>query len=782
MPEFGIGQPLLRSEDLRLLRGKGRYTDDAIYSGQCHMLVVRSTFANALIKRIDTRPASRANGVITVLTGADAEADGIGTLHTVVQRHKADGSPMERPPYRVLALEQVRFVGDALAVVVAETLNQARDAAELLDIEYEALPSVTDICAALKPGAAQEWPQQIADNVGFVFALGDKAAVDEIFATAPLTSRVDFRISRVSANSLEARNAIAMFDPSDERYTLFAGVQNPHQLRIELAQRTLQIPATRLRIVSTDVGGAFGMKGGTNPELVLALWAARRTARTVRWQADRSESFLSDYHARDNVSEVELALSKDGEFLALRVRTIANLGAYLSFLTPHSSTNNLGGLAGTYRTPAIHTEVRGVYTHTQPTAPYRGAGRPEASFAIERVIDRAAAEHGFDAVQLRQRNLISRQDMPFKTGLVFTYDSGDFVANMQRAMQLADRDGFAARREQSKTAGRLRGFGVANAIEIAGGPQGNPNEEGCELRFDASGGLTVLLGTHNHGQGHETVFRQIVVETLGVDPNKIAVLYGDTDMVLHGKGTFGSRSITAGGAALVRAADKIVARGRLVAACLLEADGADIEFSDGNFRVIGTDKAVHIEDVARGSFTPGKLPAELDMGLVENAIVSTKDATFPNGCHACEIDIDVETGVVKVLNYVVVDDVGTVINPLLLKGQIHGGVAQGLGQVLGEAIVYDVNSGQLLSGSFMDYMMPRADDMPNILVESNPMPTANNPLGAKGAGEAGTVGALPVIVNAVVNALQPLGVTHLDMPLTPQNVWRAIVQARQDGA
>ena len=777
MREFGVGRPLPRSEDARLLRGQGRYTDDAVYAGQCHMVVVRSPYANARINSIDTTAARHAPGVIAVLTGADADADGIGTLHTVVQRHKADGSAMARPPYRVLALDQVRFVGDALALVVAQTLYQARDAAELLVIDYQPLPAVTDIVEALRPGAPAVWPELVADNVAFVFSLGDKAAVDKVFATAPRTSRVDFRISRVSANSLEPRNAIAQFDANEERYTLYAGVQNPHRLRTELAEKTLGIPATRLRVVSADVGGAFGMKGGTNPELVLALWAARRTARTVRWQADRSESFMSDYHARDNVSAAELALSADGEFLALRVRTIANLGAYLGFNTPHSSTNNLGGLAGTYRTPVIHTDVRGVYTHTQPTAPYRGAGRPEASFAIERVIDRAAAEHGFDPVQLRQRNLISQQDMPFKTGLVFTYDSGDFDGNMRRAMALADRDGFAARREHTKAAGRLRGFGVANAIEIAGGPQGTPNEEACELRFDPNGGLSVLIGTHNHGQGHETVFRQIVVETLGVDPRKVAVLYGDTDTVLHGKGTFGSRSVSAGGAALLRAGDKIIARGRRIAAHLLEADAADIEFADGSFRVAGTDRVLHIEAIARASFEAGKLPAELEMGLIESAIVSAKDATFPNGCHACEVAVDPDTGVVKVLSYVVVDDVGTVINPLLLKGQIHGGVAQGLGQVLGEAIVYDPHSGQLLSGSFMDYMMPRADDLPFMQVESKPVPTLNNPLGAKGAGEAGTVGALPAIVNAVIDALQPLGITHLDMPLTPQIVWRAIQQA-----
>ncbi|MFT5446279.1 MAG: carbon-monoxide dehydrogenase large subunit [Gammaproteobacteria bacterium] len=777
MREFGIGQPLPRSEDFRLLRGKGRYTDDAVYAGQCHLFVVRSPFANARINRIDTSATLAADGVITALTGADAEADGIGTLHTVVERNKADGSPMEHPPYRVLAVDQVRFVGDALAIVVAETIAQARDAAELLEIDYESLAAVTDVVEAVKPGAPSVWPEQVADNVSFEFSLGDKTAVDQAFARAPLTSRIDFRIPRVSANPLEARNAIAQFDPSDERYTLYAGVQNPHRLRSELAEHTLGIPATRLRIVSPDVGGAFGMKGATYPELVLTLWAARRTGRTVRWQADRSESFMSDYHARDNVSTAELALSEDGEFLALRVLTLANLGAYLGLNTPHSSTNNLGGLAGTYRTPAIYTLVHGIFTNTQPTAPYRGAGRPEATFAIERVIDHAAAEHGFDPVQLRLRNLITQAEMPYKTGLVYTYDSGDFETNMHRTMTLVDREGFAARRERSKAAGLLRGFGVANAIEIAGGPQGTPNEEACELRFDPNGGLTVLLGTHNHGQGHETVFRQIAVESLGVDPKKIAVLYGDTDAIVHGKGTFGSRSMSAGGAALLRAGEKIIHRGQQIAAHLLEADAGDIEFADGQFRVAGTDRKLHIEEIARSSYIAGKLSAELEMGLAESAIISTRDATFPNGCHACEVEIDPETGTIRIINYVVVDDVGTVINPLLLEGQIHGGVAQGLGQVLGEAIVYDPDNGQLVSGSFMDYMMPRADDMPNFIVDSNSVPTANNPLGAKGAGEAGTVGALSVIVNAVVDALRPLGVEHIDMPLTPQTVWRAIKAA-----
>jgi carbon-monoxide dehydrogenase large subunit len=551
----------------------------------------------------------------------------------------------------------------------------------------------------------------------------------------------------------------------------------PHKLRSELAETILFVPATSIRVVSPDVGGAFGMKGSPYPEQALVLWAAKKIERPVRWSASRNESFLSDYHARDTASTVELALDSEGIFLALRIKTHANLGAYLAFNTPHSSTNNLGGLAGTYRTPHIHAEVVGVFTNTQPNAPYRGAGRPEATYAIERVIDVAAAELGIDRVELRKRNLIPRDALPFKTGLVFTYDSGDFKRNMELALQAADWDGFAARRAEAARRGHLRGIGIANAIEIAGGPFNNPNEEAADVRFDANGDLTILLGTHNHGQGHETAFRQIAVSLLGVHPERARVASGDTDLIAHGRGTFGSRSVMVGGAAVARASEKIVARARRIAAGILEAGENDIEFDAGSFRVAGTDRAIRIEEVARRSHIPASVPEEAEYGLSASVIVTPNEASFPNGCHICEVEIDPETGLMRLVAYVVVDDVGTIINPLLVKGQIHGGMVQGLGQIQGEEIVYDESNGQILTASFMDYGMPRAEDVPAITVISNPSPTPSNPLGVKGVGEAGTVGALPVIMNAVVDALSPLGIRHLDMPATPYRIWAAIQAA-----
>ncbi len=778
MAEFGIGTSTPRVEDARFVRGLGRYTDDIHFPGETHMAVVRSPYAAARINGIDASAALAAPGVVAVLTGADVVADGLGTLHTIVQRHRRDGTPMARPPYRILALDRVRLVGDAVAIVIAESAALARDAADLVAVDYEELPSVTDAAAAVAKGAPAVWPEEVPDNVSFVFELGDRATVDAAFARADHVARIDYRISRVSANPLEPRNAIGLYDPAEGRYTLYAGMQAPHNIRKELAERTLMIPAHRLRVVSPDVGGAFGMKGSVYPEYPLVLWAARKIGRPVRWNADRGESFLSDYHARDNVSTVELALAKDGTFLALRVRTVANLGAYLGFNTPHSPTNNLGGLAGVYRTPAIHAEVTGVYTNTQPTAPYRGAGRPEATFAIERVIDIAAEEMGLDRIELRRRNLIPSEAMPFRTGLVFTYDSGAFEANMDMALKEADWAGFAKRRSEAEKRGKLRGIGLANPIEIAGGPFKNPNEEGAEIRFDASGNATILMGTHSHGQGHETAFRQLAVAFLGLDPEAIRVVYGDTDLVAHGRGTFGSRSLMVGGAALLRAADKIIARGKTIAAHLMEADASDIAFERGRFTVAGTDKNVRIEDVARTSYMAGKLPKDEEYGLAASAVVQPPDATFPNGCHVCEVEIDPDTGVVEMLNYVVVDDVGTVVNPMMVKGQIHGGIAQGVGQIFTEAIQYDAGNGQLVTGSFMDYGMPRADVMPPITVIANEVPSPNNPLGIKGAGEAGTVGALPALINAIVDALRPLGVKHIEMPVTPERVWDAIRKAK----
>jgi aerobic carbon-monoxide dehydrogenase large subunit len=778
MRELGIGRPIPRSEDIRLIQGRGRYTNDFTLPGECHMAVARSPHAHAVVRAIDVSAALAAPGVVAVLTGADAEADGLGTLQTMVDRRQRDGSPMEKPPYRVLALDRVRVAGDAVAAVFAETPGQGRDAAELVAVDYEELPWVTDAAEAVKPGAPVVWPELVPDNVAFVFQQGDREATDRAIAAADHVARLDFRISRVSANPLEPRGALAQYDPTSGRFTLIAGVQGPHRMRDELAQRILKIPASKLRVISPDVGGAFGMKGAPFPEYAVALWAARRLGRPVRWQADRGESFLSDYHARDNVTSVELGLDRDGNFLVLRVRTVANLGAYLGYNTPHSPTNNLGGLAGTYRTPSIHVEVTGAYTNTQPTAPYRGAGRPEATYAIERAIDLAAHRFGFDRVELRRRNMIRRDEMPFKTGLVFTYDSGDFEKNMDMALARADWGGFEKRREEAAASGRLRGIGIANPIEIAGGPQAQPNEEACEIRFDPTGSATILMGTHNHGQGHETTFRQIAHEVLGLDPERVEILYGDTDLVPHGKGTFGSRSMSSGGGALVRAAEKIVDKGRLIAANLLEAGVGDIEFADGAFRIAGTDRVIGIEEVAKASFSAAKLPDGVEMGLIEKAVFVPEAATFPNGCHVCEVEIDPETGRMEVLSYVVVDDVGRVINPLLLKGQIHGGVAQGLGQAVLEQIAYEPGSGQMVTGSFNDYAMPRADDLPSFVVDSNEVLTTKNPLGAKGAGEAGTVGSLVAVVNAAVDALKPLGVEHIEMPLTPERLWRTIKAAR----
>ena len=576
---------------------------------------------------------------------------------------------------------------------------------------------------------------------------------------------------------MEPRTACGLYDERAGRYTLYSGVQSPHLLRNEIAESVFKLPANQFRLVSPDVGGAFGMKGSLYPEQVLVLWAARRLGRPVKWSGDRSESFLSDFQARDNVSDVSLALDEHGNFLGLRVETIANLGAYLSANGTLVPLNNIGGLAGTYVTPAIHVAVTGVFTNTAPTCPYRGAGRPEASYCIERIIDIAARETGIDRIELRRRNMIPPAKMPFKTGLIYTYDCGDFEKCMDEALMLADWAGAPKRQKEARARGKLYGLGVASVIEIAGGPFDRPFEEGAEIRFDATGSATLFVGSHSHGQGHETVFRQIAFHALGLAPERVRIIFGDTDAVFHGRGTFGSRTMSAGGAAFMRAADKVIERGKPIAAHLLEASAADIEFTDGRFTVAGTDRSIDLTEVAKASFVAQRMPRDVELGLGANAIVTPDGATFPNGFHVCEVEIDPATGIAEVLRYTVVDDVGVTINPLLLKGQIHGGIAQGAGQALGELIVYD-GEGQLLSGSFMDYQMPRAGDLPAFAIGSHDVPTKMNPLGVKGAGEAGTVGALPAIMNAINDALSPLGIRHFEMPATPERLWRAIRDAQ----
>jgi aerobic carbon-monoxide dehydrogenase large subunit len=776
MREFDLGRAVPRTEDFKLLRGRGRYTDDIVLPRQCHLHVLRSPHAAARIRAMDTRAACAAPGVLLVLTGADAARDGLGTFASRVQRKRADGSPNFVPPYRMLALDRVHHVGQPVAAIVAESIAAAKDAAELVEIDWETLPSVTDTAAAAAGGAPAVW-DEVPDNVCFIHSVGDQAAVDAAFRRAKHVVKERFCINRVAVNPLEGRTALGVYDASDGRYTLYAGLQSPHVMRLELASNVFKLPANQLHLISPDVGGGFGMKGSAHPELALVLWAAKKLERPVKWIAERSESFVADHHARDNVSTVELALDGDGKFLALRVATVANLGAYLASMGVHVATNNLGGLAGTYTTPAIHVTVTGVFSNTNPTCPYRGAGRPEASYCIERTIDIAARQTGIDPIALRRRNMIPPTAMPYKTGLTFTYDSGEFEKTMDMALERADRAGLATRREAARAGGKLYGAGVASVIEMAGGPAEIPLEEAIEIRFDATGNATVLAGTHSHGQGHETMYRQFAGHILGLAPERMRLVYGDTDLVFHGRGTFGSRSASAGGAAFLGAAGKIIEKGKLIAGHLLEASALDIEFTDGRFSVAGTDRSIDLIEVAKASFLAARMPRGMELGLDARAVVTPPGPTFPNGCHVCEVEIDPDTGIARLVHYTVVDDVGRVVNPLMLKGQIHGGIAQGAGQALLENMVYDPKSGQLLTGSFMDYGLPRADDLPVFEVASNEVPSKNNPLGIKGAGEAGTVGALSAVMNAVNDALAPLGIRHFDMPATPERLWRAIRDA-----
>ncbi|PYM04413.1 MAG: carbon monoxide dehydrogenase [Candidatus Rokuibacteriota bacterium] len=772
MGQFGIGQSVPRFEDPRLLRGEGRFLNDVNLPGQTHAVVLRSPHAHAWIRSIDAAAAIGAPGVLAVFTGADLARDGLGTTRMTIRRRRPDGKPMFAPPHPGLAQTRVRYAGDPVALVVAETLAQAQDAVELILVNYEPLPSVTST-AAVGPDSAPVW-DECPDNISNVFEVGDKTATDAAFERARRVIRRRYVITRVHAQYMEPRGALGFYDPGEDRYTLYADVQYPHRVRNALATMILQVPEHKIRVVAGDIGGGFGTKGWQYAEHRLVLWAARKLRRPVKWTCERHEALLADEHARDNISEAELALDARGNFLALRVRTIANLGAYVSSdrnLLPTFA--NVSTLVGVYTIPAAHVQITGVLTNTNPTAPYRGAGRPEATYVIERLIDDAARELGVDPVGLRRKNLVSPAEMPYRTALGLTYDCGEFEKNMDQALKVADVAGFAARREAARQRGALRGIGIANAIERAA----PPGPEFAEVRFDPSGTATIFMGTKNQGQGHETTFKQILHERLGLDPGEVRFVDGDTDRVGFGMGTTGSRSTVIGGTALWMAADKVIAKGKKIAARMLEAAEADIVFADGRFTVVGTPLAVAVREVARAAFQPAKLPAGLEPGLYETGTFSPPADTFPNGCHVCELEIDEATGVVTLVNYVVVDDVGTIVNPLTLEGQVHGGVAQGLGQALMEQVVYDRESGQLLTRTFMDYGIPRADTMCDITVESNSVPTKLNPLGAKGAGEAGTVGALPAAINAVMDALAPLGVRDFDMPATSERVWRAIQDA-----
>lgn len=772
-----IGQPLVRTEDARLIQGLGRYTADLAPSGHCRLYVVRSPYPAALIKSVDVEAAKAAPGVRLVLTPDDPELERLGTFTSRVRRKAPNGAPNFEPPYRVLTKNKAQFVGDAVVAIIADTLDQAKDAAELVEIDWEIVPAVTETRIAAEDGAAQVWPE-VPNNICFVEEVGDGRAVESALAAAPHKVTLSYPISRIHAAPMETRVALARYDDTEEIFTLYAGLQNPHYIREELSDRVLHIPGNRLRVVAPDVGGAFGLKETPFPEYVLSLIAARRIRRPVLWICERSESFIADHHARDHYATVTLGLDSDGTFLALQVKSQSNIGAYISFNGLHTPVNNIGGLSGVYRTPHIHAHITGVFTNTPPTSPYRGAGRPEAIYAIERAIDLAAQKFGLDRIEIRRKNMIAPNQMPYNTGFVYTYDCGEFEKNMDTAMKLAGWADFPKRREQARKRNRLAGIGLANAIEIANGPPGNPHTESAEIRFDATGSAQVTMGTHSHGQGHEITFSQIVADILGLSIADIKIRYGDTDHIEHGTGTFGSRSVAAGSVALIKAADAIIDRSKKIAAAHFEVEPDQITFEDGVFQISGADnRHISMKEVARLSFRMRPDLIGDQQGLSEKRIVAPAGPTFPNGCHICEVEIDPDTGHVEFTRYAICDDVGRIVNPLLVKGQIHGGVVQGLGQVLLENIAYDEN-GQLLSGSFMDYAMPRASDMPDILSETNEVVTKTNPIGVKGAGEVGTVGALAAAVNAIVDALSHVGVKHVDMPTTPERIWRAIQSAK----
>ncbi|MCC0000399.1 MAG: xanthine dehydrogenase family protein molybdopterin-binding subunit [Methylobacteriaceae bacterium] len=774
MEKFGIGQAIPRFEDSRLLRGGGKFQDDRNVAGQAYAYVLRSPHAHARILSIDPSAARAAPGVLGVYTGADYQADGLGMPKAVMPRKRPDGSPMFAPQRPAIVIDRVRYVGDPVAFIVAESLAEAKDAAELIAVEYEMLPSATATYESAQPGAAPVW-DECPDNISNFVERGNKAKTDAAFASAARIICRRYVISRVHAQYMEPRGALGVYDATEDHYTLYADCQYPHRVRQMLANSVFRVPESKIRIVAGDVGGGFGTKGWQYVEHRLVLWASKKLGRPVKWTCERSEAVLADEHARDSVSDIELALDADNKFIGLRLNLIANTGAYVgsdrNLLVPGLM---IGTVAGVYHIPAAYTYITHVLTNTSPTAPYRGAGRPEAIYLIERLIDDAARELNVDRVELRRRNMITPAQIPYQNPLGCYYDSGDFPSNLEMALKAADFDGFEARRAQSAARGKLRGIGVVNAIEQSAAPT---QSEYAEIRFDTSGTVQLLMGTKNQGQGHETTYKQILHEKLGVDPNEVVFTDGDTDRVAFGMGTNGSRSTVVGGSAIVFAAEKIVEKAKRIAAHLLEASADDIEFSSGALTVRGTDKSVTLKQVAQAAFVPMRLPPGFDGGLNESYVYAPAKDTYPNGCHICEVEIDPETGEPKLVSYVIVDDVGTVINPLTLKGQIHGGIVQGVGQILMEQVFYAPDSGQLLTASFMDYAMPRAESMCDIVVKSNPQPTSLNPLGAKGAGEAGCVGALPAVMNALIHALQPAGVETLEMPATGSHIWSALQAA-----
>jgi carbon-monoxide dehydrogenase large subunit len=775
-----IGESVLRKEDYRFLTGAGQYTDDITLPRMAHAVFVRSPHAHALVKSVNTSAARSAPGVIGVLEGKDVANDKINGLPCGWLITSTDGQPMKEPPHPILALDKVRYVGDHVVMVVAETLEQAKNAAELVEVDYEPLSAVVDVRDA-KGGAALH---DIApDNHCYKWAIGDKALVDAAFNGAAHITKLDLINNRLVPNAMEPRAAIGSYSRANDDYTLYVSNQNPHVERLLMTAFVMGLPEHKVRVIAPDVGGGFGSKIYLYAEDVCLTWASKKLNRNIKWICERGEAFLSDAHGRDHSSHAELAIDKDGKFLALRVHTDANLGAYLStFSTCVPTILYATLLAGQYTTPLVYAEVDAWFTNTAPVDAYRGAGRPEATYLLERIVSRAAFELGLPQDEIRRRNFITQ--FPYQTPVALQYDIGDYVACMDASQKLADVAGFKARQAASKAQGKLRGIGYSSYIEACGlAPSNIAGALGAraglfecgEVRVHPTGSVTVFTGSHSHGQGHETTFAQVVASRLGIAVDAVDIVHGDTGRVPFGMGTYGSRSISVGGAAIMKALDKIEAKAKKIAAHLLEASDTDIDFANGEFTVRGTDKKIPFGTVALTAYVPHNYPLEtLEPGLNETAFYDPTNFTFPSGTYIAEVEIDPETGVVRLDRFTAVDDFGTIINPMIVEGQVHGGLVQGIGQALIENCVYDRETGQLLTGSFMDYAMPRADDFPEFKIGHVCTPCTHNPLGTKGCGEAGAIGSPPAIINAVLDALAPLGVKDIDMPATPHRVWQAI--------
>ncbi len=766
--QFGIGQPVERKEDPRFLTGRGRYVGDIDLAHQTYAVFLYSPHAHAAIKSIDTTAAAAAPGVHAVLTGTDWTAAGLGTMDPEAMPEDMGGPKGYRTHRTALAVDRVRFVGERVAVVIAATEDQARDAAELVAVDYQILPAAIRASDAVKPGAPQIY-DGAANNISFTLRFGNGDAVDPAFAKAAHVTTMELFNNRLNAFTMEPRGCIAEYDEGTDRYTLYTSTQNPHGVRHLLSHQILHVPESQIRVVARDVGGGFGMKGQVYAEEAVCVWAARKVGRPVKWIATRSEALMGDAHGRDQTVTAELALAADGKFLALRWKGLHNVGAYIEGAGALPLIFSLRLAPTVYDIPAVLVSSSLVFTNTAPTVPYRGAGRPEAVYVIERLIDKAAHEMNIDTAEIRRRNLIKSAAMPYVTKTGWTYDTGDYAAALDKCQALADWAGFAARRTKSEAAGKRRGRGVVYYVDNTG-----IFNDRMELRFDPSGMLTVVSGTFSHGQGRETVYAQMIAEWLDLPLDKIRVKQGDTDEVAIGRGTYASRSMMVGGNALKTAANDLIEHGKRFAAHFMEANAADVTFAEGKFVIAGTDKAMPLLQVAGMSFIPMGLPSDLGVGLRGEGAFAANVPSFPNGCHIAEVEIDLETGEVLLDRYCVVDDIGVVINPLLAQGQIHGGVVQGAGQALMEDIKYDKDSGQLLSGTAMDYAVPRAASFPNIGVDFSPVASKSNPLGVKGVGEGGTVAATPTVMNAIVDALTPLGITDVTMPATPEHVWQAI--------